>query len=69
MDVKFVVAEIMDEQSVYSELLGALAAERDEKVAKTNLASFALNGALWTGAEALTMPCASQPKFAGRQVS
>src|SRR6202012_4236005 len=63
MDINFVMAEIVDEQSVYNELLAAFSADRDHAVAKTNLASFAINGALWAVSESLTIACPHASAF------
>jgi hypothetical protein len=65
MDVKYVLAEIMDEQCLYQELLGAYTQERDSNVAKANAASYTINGALWSLTEALTIPASRHPAFAG----
>lgn len=64
MDVDFVLAEINDEQVIYSDLLQSYTSTRDKTVAVTNAISFGTNGALWAIAEGLDIPTWKRPKYA-----
>lgn len=49
--------------SLYTELMEAYGAERNRKVAHTNLLAFATNGVMWTIAEGLTIPTYRVPSL------
>jgi hypothetical protein len=64
IDVNFVLAEIYDEQSIYTELIGTYSSDRDKMIARTNMVSWGTNGALWAVCEALDIPTCSHPRYA-----
>jgi hypothetical protein len=63
LEVDFVLAEIADEQNLYSELLASFLDRRDRKIAIISALSFGLNGSLWAVAEAFTIPTHRQPRL------
>lgn len=63
LEVDFVLAEIMDEQNLYSELQASFLAKRDRKIATISAIGFGVNGSLWTLAAALAIPTWRRPKL------
>lgn len=61
LEVDFVEAQILEEQSLYADMLQHMTAERDRAVAITNAVSFGTNGALWAACEAIAIPTYKAP--------
>ena len=64
LEADFVEAEIVEEQSLYADMLQHMTAARDRSVAITNAMSFGTNGALWAACEAVAIPTYALPKLA-----
>jgi len=63
MEVNFVLSEIYDEQSLYSDIMSSYTSQRDKAVAVTNAVSFGTNGILWAIAEAFDAPTNKYPNL------
>ncbi|HNB23906.1 MAG TPA: hypothetical protein PKZ32_15930 [Candidatus Melainabacteria bacterium] len=61
LEADYVEAQIVEEQSLYADMLQHMTAERDKSVAITNAVSFGTNGALWAVCEAIAVPTYRQP--------
>lgn len=61
LEADYVEAQIVEEQSLYADMLQHMTAERDRNVAITNAVSFGTNGALWAVCEAIAIPTYKQP--------
>lgn len=61
LEADFVEAQIMEEQSLYADMLQHMETNRDRSVAITNAVSFGTNGALWAVCEAIAIPTYKQP--------
>jgi hypothetical protein len=61
LEVDFVEANINEEIYLYGDMLAAMSAERDRKVAIYNAASFVSNGAFWAAAEGIDIPTYRTP--------
>lgn len=61
LEVDYVEAQILEEQSLYADMLQHMTAERDRAVAITNAVSFGTNGALWAACEAIAIPTYKAP--------
>ena len=61
LEADYVEAQIVEEQSLYADMLQHMTAERDKSVAITNAVSFGTNGALWAACEAIAIPTYKQP--------
>lgn len=61
LEADYVEAQIMEEQSLYADMLQHMTSNRDKSVAITNAVSFGTNGALWAVCEAIAIPTYKQP--------
>jgi hypothetical protein len=61
LEADYVEAQIVEEQSLYADMLQHMTTERDRSVAITNAVSFGTNGALWAACEAIAIPTYKQP--------
>jgi hypothetical protein len=64
LDVSYTLSEILDEQGLYTELIGSYSSERDKLIAYTNMVNWGTNGALWAIAEAYDIPTYHEPRLA-----
>ena len=63
LEVDYVEAQIVEEQSLYADMLQHMTAQRDRSIAITNAAAFGTNGALWAICEALAIPTYAHPNL------
>ncbi len=61
LECDFVDAQIVEEQSVYADMLQHMESNRDRAIALTNAFGFGTNGALWAVCEAIAIPTYKQP--------
>lgn len=61
LEADYVEAQIVEEQSLYADMLQHMTSARDRSVAITNAVSFGTNGALWAACEAIAIPSYKQP--------
>ena len=61
LEADYVEAQIVEEQSLYADMLQHMTAERDRSVALTNAISFGTNGALWAACEGVAIPTYKTP--------
>jgi hypothetical protein len=63
LEIDAVQSEISLEKAKYDQAFRTYSARRDRMQALTNAASFCTNGALWTVAEALSIPTYNRPRY------
>jgi len=63
LEVDYVQAQIVEEQSLYADMLQHMTTERDRSIALTNVAAFGTNGVLWAVCEALAIPTYAHPNL------
>lgn len=63
LEVDYVEAQIVEEQSLYADMLSHMTTQRDKSIALTNAAAFGTNGALWAICEALAIPTYAHPNL------
>jgi hypothetical protein len=63
LEIDYVEAQIVEEQSLYADMLQHMTAQRDRSIAITNAAAFGTNGALWAVCEALAIPTYAHPNL------
>lgn len=61
LEADFVEAQIVEEQSLYADMLQHMEYNRDKSIALTNAFGFGTNGALWAVCEAIAIPTYKQP--------